>query len=54
MAVFSTKVPPVALSVPELLNVVGLMVSVCPAVLAMMVPALLIVEAELWLRLPRP
>ena len=54
MALPKVSVPALALSVPVLLKVAGLIVKVCPAVLAMMVPALLMVATELWVKPPRP
>ena len=43
-----------AFSVPVLLKTPGLMNSVWPAMLALMVPALLMVDSELWVTLPLP
>ena len=54
MALPRVRVPALALSVPVLLKVLGSMVKVCPAVLAMMVPALLMVAVELRVKKPRP
>ncbi len=44
--------PPLTFMVPLLVNVAGLMVKVCPAVLALRVPALMMVPAQLCVRLP--